>query len=43
MRESQSYIMRLDSTKFGVLPEYFNLEEIKFNYTDQQIEEFIKN
>lgn len=43
MRQTQLTIMRIEYTKFGIMPEKFTLDEIRFSYTDARIEDFIKN
>jgi hypothetical protein len=42
MRKSQAFIVRVAATQFGVLPESFSLDEIKFSYSQQKMEEYLK-
>ena len=43
MRETQLAIMRLEYSKFGILPEKFATEEVKFSYSDAKFADFVKN
>lgn len=42
MRETQSFILRLEATQFGLVPEQFNLDEVKFSYSEKKLEDFVK-